>query len=260
MGCTSTVSGMRRASVIPGVVPAGGGGTARGSPGERPRSTSVRAGTTLRMRTPRTEPGEVPEKGSPLGGAPPPTCSVNTQDPPDALSTDERYMWLALDQARAARALDEVPVGAVVVMGEQVVGAAHNLTRSHNDPTAHAELLAVSQAARLLGQQRLVGATVYSTVEPCFMCAGALSHARVARLVFGVRDPKFGGCVSIGRVLHEERLNHRGVELLEGVLAEPARDLLVQFFQEKRRLARERSCAADEPDAADAADAGDEPL
>lgn len=148
-------------------------------------------------------------------------------------------MRLALDQARAARDLDEVPVGAVVVLEGRVVASAHNLTRSLKDPTAHAELLAVSTASRDLGLMRLVGATVYTTVEPCFMCAGALSHARVARVVFGVRDPKFGGCVSIGRVLHEARLNHRDVELVEGVLAEPARELLVAFFQEKRREARE---------------------
>lgn len=152
-------------------------------------------------------------------------------------------MRLALEQARVARDLDEVPIGAVVVLDDTVVAGAHNLTRSRTDPTAHAELLAISSAARALRLQRLVGATVYTTVEPCFMCAGALSHARVARVVFGVRDPKFGGCVSIGRVLHEERLNHRGVELVEGVLAEEARELLVVFFQEKRRAAASKNAA-----------------
>lgn len=164
--------------------------------------------------------------------------SVSIQNPSDKPNEHERFMGLALEEARRARDLDEVPVGAVVVLGGQVVASAHNLTRLLKDPTAHAELLAVSGAARALGLMRLVGATVYSTVEPCFMCAGALSHARVARVVFGVRDPKFGGCVSIGRVLQEQRLNHRDVELLEGVLAEPARRLLVDFFQEKRRQAR----------------------
>ena len=150
-----------------------------------------------------------------------------------AAADDARFMHLALEQARRAFALDEVPVGAVVVLDGEVQSAAHNRTRADCDPTAHAELLALRAAARKLGAPRLVGATVYTTVEPCFMCAGALSHARVARVVFGVRDPKFGGCASLGAVLSDTRLNHRA-RIAEGVGAEEARALLQTFFQSKR--------------------------
>jgi tRNA(adenine34) deaminase len=142
-------------------------------------------------------------------------------------------MALALREARAAERKDEVPIGAVVVLDGEVVARAHNLTRTRCDPTAHAEVLALSKAARKLGAQRLPGAVVYTTVEPCFMCAGALSHARVARVVWAVRDPKFGGCVSLGHVLSDPRLNHRA-EITEGVGAEEARTLLQEFFRKKR--------------------------
>jgi len=142
-------------------------------------------------------------------------------------------MALALREARAAERKDEVPIGAIVVLDGEVVARAHNLTRTRCDPTAHAEVLALSKAARKLGAQRLPGAVVYTTVEPCFMCAGALSHARVARVVWAVRDPKFGGCVSLGHVLSDPRLNHRA-EITEGVGAEEARTLLQEFFRKKR--------------------------
>jgi tRNA(adenine34) deaminase len=142
-------------------------------------------------------------------------------------------MALALREARAAERKDEVPIGAIVVLDGLLVARAHNLTRTRCDPTAHAEVLALSKAARKLGAQRLPGAVVYTTVEPCFMCAGALSHARVARVVWAVRDPKFGGCVSLGHVLSDPRLNHRA-EITEGVGAEEARALLQEFFRKKR--------------------------
>jgi len=142
-------------------------------------------------------------------------------------------MDLALAEARAARDEDEVPVGAIVVVDGRVVGRGHNRTRAEADPTQHAELVAVRAAARSLGLQRLVGATVYTTVEPCFMCAGALAHARVARVVWAVRDPKFGGCASLGRVLSDPRLNHTAA-VVEGVRADEARALLQTFFQSKR--------------------------
>ncbi len=142
-------------------------------------------------------------------------------------------MALALEEARRAEALDEVPVGAVVVAEEQVLGRGHNRTRTDCDPTAHAEIVALRAAALAVGAIRLVGATVYTTVEPCFMCAGALSHARVGRVVWGVRDPKFGGCASLGEVLSDPRLNHRA-ETSEGVLAEEAGELMVRFFRGKR--------------------------
>ncbi len=147
-------------------------------------------------------------------------------------------MELALEQARRAEALDEVPIGAVVVRDGRVLGRGHNRTRSRRDATAHAELAALRMAFRVTGDARLPGATVYTTVEPCFMCAGALSHARVARVVWGVRDEKFGGCASLGNVLGDARLNHRA-EVEEGVGADEARDLLQRFFRNKRRESRE---------------------
>jgi tRNA(adenine34) deaminase len=154
-------------------------------------------------------------------------------DPDEARRADEAFMDQALAEARAAAAADEVPIGAVVVLAGRIVGRGHNRTRRDRDPTQHAEMVALRAAARELSAQRLVGATVYTTVEPCFMCAGALSHARVARVVWGVRDPKFGGCASLGNVLGDPRLNHRAV-IDEGLRADEARALLVSFFQSKR--------------------------
>ena len=142
-------------------------------------------------------------------------------------------MALALREAHAAERVDEVPIGAVVVLDGRLLSRAHNLTRTRCDPTAHAEVLALSKAARKLGAQRLPGAVVYTTVEPCFMCAGALLHARVARVVWAVRDPKFGGCASLGHVLSDPRLNHRA-QITEGVRADEARTLLQEFFRKKR--------------------------
>jgi tRNA(Arg) A34 adenosine deaminase TadA len=147
-------------------------------------------------------------------------------------------MDLALAEARLAEAEEEVPVGAVLVScdaaGERaVVARAHNRTRALHDPTAHAELLAVREAAARLGSERLTGATLYCTVEPCFMCAGALVHARVARVVWAVRDPKFGGAASLGHVFDHPRSNHR-IPWAEGVRADEARSLLQEFFRKKR--------------------------
>ncbi len=142
-------------------------------------------------------------------------------------------MDLALEEARAAEAEGEVPIGAVVVLDGVPIARGRNRTRAAADPTAHAELNAVREAARALGVQRLVGASVYTTVEPCFMCAGALSHARVARVVWGVRDPKFGGCASLGAVQSDPRANHRA-EISEGVRADEARALLQAFFRKQR--------------------------
>jgi tRNA(adenine34) deaminase len=164
-----------------------------------------------------------------------PLLDLERTDPAETaeLPQDERFMQLALEEARAAEQEDEVPIGAVVTLDGAVVARAHNLTRTRRDPTAHAELIAVSEACRSLGAMRLPGAVVYTTVEPCFMCAGALSHARVARVVWGVRDPKFGGCASLGTVLGDERLNHQ-VEITEDVCADEARALLQEFFRSKR--------------------------
>ena len=158
---------------------------------------------------------------------------MSQEDPAPDPSRDLELMRLALEEAIAARELDEVPIGAVVVLDGVVIGRGHNQTRTRVDPTAHAEVLAVREAAAAVGAQRLVGATVYATLEPCFMCAGALLHARVARLVFGARDPKFGGCASLGEILGDRRLNHQ-VEIQEGLLADESAELLQTFFRSKR--------------------------
>jgi len=163
--------------------------------------------------------------------------ALEPSEPPQRLESfddfDRRCMELALDEARAARDEDEVPIGAVLAIAGRVVGRGHNRTRQRADPTEHAELGALREAVRELGVQRLVGATVYTTVEPCFMCAGALSHARVERVVWAVRDPKFGGCASLGQVLSDPRANHRA-RIAEGLCADEARALLQSFFQSKR--------------------------
>ena len=148
-------------------------------------------------------------------------------------------MAIALEEARLARAEDEVPIGALIVSAPDATGErwilarAHNRTRILGDPTAHAEILAVREAARALGYLRLDGCTIYCTVEPCFMCAGALVHARVARAVWSVRDPKFGAGGSLGNALAHPRANHR-VETSEGLGAEESRTLLQEFFRSKR--------------------------
>ncbi len=146
---------------------------------------------------------------------------------------DEAYMTLALEEARAAAAEGEVPVGCVVVHQGNVIARAHNLRESLQDPTAHAEIVALRQAAKVVGHWRLEGATVYCTVEPCCMCAGALVNARVGRLVYGVADSKSGACGSVLNVPAERRLNHR-FEVLGGVLEEEALELLRRFFEPRR--------------------------
>jgi len=142
-------------------------------------------------------------------------------------------MALALEQAARAGAAGEVPVGAVVVAGGQVVGLAGNERERRGDPTAHAEILALRAAATSLGGWRLTGATMYVTLEPCPMCAGALIAARVARLVFGAADAKAGACGSLYNLCADPRLNHE-LEVTPGVLAEPAAALLTAFFGQRR--------------------------
>jgi tRNA(adenine34) deaminase len=142
-------------------------------------------------------------------------------------------MQHALAQARAARAVDEVPIGAVIVVNDQIYASSHNLTRTNSDPTAHAELLALREAARRHGDWRLTEATLYVTLEPCAMCAGAMVLARIKRLVFASADPKAGMCGSLGNLVQDPRLNHR-LEVTGGVLAEESGDLLRAFFRERR--------------------------
>jgi tRNA(adenine34) deaminase len=149
------------------------------------------------------------------------------------LSIDITHMTRALALARAAQAAGEVPVGAVLVLGDDVIAQAHNRTLLDGDPTAHAEMVVLREAARVLGNHRLVGTTLYVTLEPCAMCAGALVQARVARLVFGAFDPRAGAVCSVFRVLDEPRLNHR-VAWTGGVMADESAALLQAFFRARR--------------------------
>ena len=153
---------------------------------------------------------------------------------PELNARDERFMRLALELAEKARLEGEVPVGAVVVDGEDVVGRGHNSPVGLADPTAHAEVQAVRAAAAARNNYRLVGTTLYCTVEPCLMCLGALLQARVQRLVFGATDPKLGATAKL-EALREEggRFNHR-FEIRGGVLADEAAALLLEFFGERR--------------------------
>ncbi len=148
--------------------------------------------------------------------------------------TDEEFMRQALSLARQSAQADEVPVGALVVIGGEIVGSGSNSPIAHTDPTAHAEILAIRQAAARLRNYRLTGSTLYCTLEPCVMCAGALVAARVQRLVFGARDLRFGGVRSKFQVADSEVLNHR-VEVGEGVLAVECVELLREFFEAQRR-------------------------
>jgi tRNA(adenine34) deaminase len=149
------------------------------------------------------------------------------------MDRDEQFMRLALDEAEKALHIGEVPVGAVVVRGDEVIASAHNGPVGLNDPSAHAEILALRRAAATEGNYRLAGTTLYVTIEPCLMCAGALIHARVSRLVFGAPDPKGGAVVSLYEVLQDSRLNHR-VEVTGGILREACGEILGRFFREKR--------------------------
>ena len=150
------------------------------------------------------------------------------------MTSDEIYMRRAIFLAAEAERDREVPVGALVVAGDQVLGEGGNSPIASNDPTAHAEMIALRAAAKAAGNYRLEDATLYVTIEPCVMCAGALVAARVRRLVFGARDLRFGGVRSKFQVADSEVLNHR-VEIVEGVLAVECVELLRGFFEAQRR-------------------------
>lgn len=149
-------------------------------------------------------------------------------------SEDRRFLRLALAEAERAGALGDVPIGAVVVRDGEVVGRGHNRREIDADPLAHAEILALRQAAANTRGWRLTGCTLYVTLEPCAMCAGALVNARVDRLVFGAYDPKAGFCGSLGDLVRDPRLNHR-LEVVGGVLEEECGMLLKRFFAALRR-------------------------
>ena len=146
----------------------------------------------------------------------------------------QSYMAEALSEARKAVAVGEIPIGAVVVKDGCVIGRGHNLRETANDPTAHAEIVAIREASRALGTWRLEGCTMYVTVEPCAMCAGAIVLARIPTLVLGTRDPKAGACGSLMNIVQDERLNHR-VSVVEGILAEECQVILKEFFSRLRR-------------------------
>lgn len=149
-------------------------------------------------------------------------------------SDDVRWMQVALQEAALAAEEGEVPVGAVVIHAGRIIGRGHNRTEALQDPTAHAEILALSAAANYLHNWRLVGATIYVTVEPCLMCTGALVLARVRRIVFGTHDKKFGACGSVYDIPWDNRLNHK-LETTSGVLAGESTRLLQAFFQRQRK-------------------------
>ena len=148
---------------------------------------------------------------------------------------DGVWMGVALEEARRAATVSEVPVGAIVVVEEQVIGRGHNQPLSTVDPTAHAEIVALRRAAKRQRNYRLVGTTLYTTLEPCLMCVGALFLSRVDRLVFGCSDPKAGACGSIYNVPADNRLNHK-IIVSGGVRASECRSLLRDFFQIRRQV------------------------
>lgn len=150
------------------------------------------------------------------------------------LEFDDKYMRLALAAAKDAAEGGEVPIGACLVDSDgQLLATASNRTIMDNDPTAHAEILVVRQAASTLGNYRLTDTTMYTTIEPCVMCAGALVNARVKRLVFGAHDERFGAVETVFRLCDSEALNHR-IQIVPGVLAEECRALMQEFFRERR--------------------------
>ena len=152
-------------------------------------------------------------------------------------SRHEKYMAMALEEAAAAVEEDEAPIGAVIVHDGRVIARAHNQREQLHDPTAHAEMIALTQAAESLRSWRLEGCTLYVTLEPCPMCAGAILQARIPTVVYGTADPKAGAVDTLFRLLDDPRLNHR-CAVLSGVLAEPCARVLSDFFKRQRQLGK----------------------
>ncbi len=157
-------------------------------------------------------------------------------------SDDITYMRMALDEARTAAECGEVPIGAVLVVEKTILSCGHNQRENLQDPTAHAEMIALRAAAEELQSWRLLGATLYVTMEPCVMCIGAIILARVKRVVFGVHDPKAGACGSIFNIPLERRLNHH-VKVVGGILQAESRQLLQEFFGSLRNNAAQTGSA-----------------
>ena len=145
----------------------------------------------------------------------------------------EHWMALAMEQAEIAAGEGEVPVGAVLVAGDELLASAHNAPISSKDPTAHAEIQVLRQASKFRGNYRLPGTTLYVTIEPCTMCVGAMIHARVERLVFGAREPRAGAVTSRQRLLEEDYYNHR-IQVVEGILADACGQMMQSFFRQRR--------------------------
>ena len=150
---------------------------------------------------------------------------------------DKDWMQHAFELAKKAEAQDEVPVGAIIVYEDRVIGEGWNQPITSNDPTAHAEVMALRDAGGKIGNYRLPNATIYVTLEPCTMCAGAIIHARLSRLVYAADDPKTGACGSIFNLLQTEELNHK-VEIEKGVMQEECRSLIQDFFKQRRQKNR----------------------
>ena len=151
----------------------------------------------------------------------------------DIIKKDEQFMRLALESAKIAEENGDVPIGAVIVHQNQIIAKAYNQREQLNDPTAHAEIIALTQAAAALESWRLTGCSIYVTLEPCPMCAGALVLARIDRLVFGCADPKTGACGSLYNIVQDNRLNHR-LEVQPGILANECAKQLQDFFEKRR--------------------------
>jgi len=160
---------------------------------------------------------------------------------------DEKWMRHALAEAQLALKKDEVPVGAVVVYEDKIIGRGHNQVESLNDPTAHAEIIAIGAACNYLESWRLSGASLYVTIEPCAMCAGAIVLSRMSRLVYGAKDPKAGACGSLYNIVQDPRLNHR-VETVRYVLEDECGLSLKEFFEKVRRRVIERETGENDPD------------
>lgn len=144
---------------------------------------------------------------------------------------------MALAEAQAAEGEEEVPIGAIIVRDDEVIASAHNQREQLHDPTAHAEMIAITQAAEAIGDWRLEQCTLYVTLEPCCMCAGAILQARIPRVVYGATDPKAGAVQTLYHLLNDERLNHR-CEVIGGVLAGPCGEILTKFFRSQRALGK----------------------
>lgn len=156
-----------------------------------------------------------------------------------ASSSDQFFMGFALIEARTARDYGEVPIGAALIMGDQLISAGYNKPIGLNDPTAHAEIQAIRDAARKIGNYRLTDATLFVTIEPCAMCAGAIVNARIKRLVYGANDPRAGAVSSVFQICNNSSLNHQ-VEVTSGVRADECRNLIQMFFRQKREIGQKQ--------------------